>query len=223
LDQVERHGADPELFAGLVHTCRYCGLYEQAVAAHEEARRLDPNVPTSVAQTLLMKGELDTILAGGRSRTVGGVDDPVRIIALGLKGNRDEARRALTELRGEAGVLPSFQAWANLLMAWLDRNPADVLARIAALGAWRVMEDSESIFTCGWLLCDAGDHASGMDHLRRAVAGGYYAAPTLSWSRSFDAVRDSVAFRELLEHAEAGRRQALAAFHERHGERLLGR
>jgi len=24
---------DPELFAGLVHACRYCGLYEQSIAA----------------------------------------------------------------------------------------------------------------------------------------------------------------------------------------------
>ena len=37
-----RHGNDPELFAGLVHACRYCGLFEQSIAAHAEARRLDP-------------------------------------------------------------------------------------------------------------------------------------------------------------------------------------
>ncbi len=36
------HGNDPELFAGLVHACRYCGLFEQSIAAHAEARRLDP-------------------------------------------------------------------------------------------------------------------------------------------------------------------------------------
>ena len=27
--------------------CRYCGLFDQSLAAHVEARRLDPNVPTS--------------------------------------------------------------------------------------------------------------------------------------------------------------------------------
>ena len=53
---------DPELFAGLVHACRYCGLYEQSIAAHEEARRLDPNVPTSLEQTLLMTGDIDRLL-----------------------------------------------------------------------------------------------------------------------------------------------------------------
>ena len=44
LGEASRHGNDPELFAGLVHACRYCGLYEQSLAAHAEARRLDPNV-----------------------------------------------------------------------------------------------------------------------------------------------------------------------------------
>ena len=31
---------DPELFAGLVHVCRYCGLLEASVAAHEQACKL---------------------------------------------------------------------------------------------------------------------------------------------------------------------------------------
>jgi hypothetical protein len=30
--------ADPELMAGLVTTCRYCGLLEASVAAHARAR-----------------------------------------------------------------------------------------------------------------------------------------------------------------------------------------
>ena len=45
LGEAARHGNDPELFAGLVHACRYCGLYDQSLVAHAEARRLDPNVP----------------------------------------------------------------------------------------------------------------------------------------------------------------------------------
>ncbi|NOT32850.1 MAG: hypothetical protein HOP12_01635 [Candidatus Eisenbacteria bacterium] len=70
LGAVERHGNDAELFAGLVHACRYCGLFEQSIAAHHEARRLDPNVPTSLEQTLLMTGDLERLLAAGTSRDV---------------------------------------------------------------------------------------------------------------------------------------------------------
>ena len=43
IEQAKKRTADPELFAGLVHACRYCGLLEASVAAHEHARRLDPN------------------------------------------------------------------------------------------------------------------------------------------------------------------------------------
>ena len=63
LGEASRHGNDPELFAGLVHACRYCGLFAQSVAAHAEARRLDPNVTTSVEQTLMMMGDVDAMLA----------------------------------------------------------------------------------------------------------------------------------------------------------------
>jgi hypothetical protein len=55
------------------------------------------------------------------------------------------------------------------------------------------------------------------------VAKGYFVAPTLAASPSFDALRDDPAFRELLAEAQAGRQQALDAFREHGGERLLGR
>ena len=73
LGEADRHGNDPELFAGLVHACRYCGLFEQSIAAHEEARRLDPNVPTSVEQTVMMTGDIERLLAiERRPRPAGG-------------------------------------------------------------------------------------------------------------------------------------------------------
>src|SRR5262249_43785195 len=91
LGEANRHGNDPELFAGLVHACRYCGLHEQSVAAHREARRLDPNVPTSVEQTLLMTGDLERLLAAERPFAITGGDEVIRAIGLGLAGRRDLA------------------------------------------------------------------------------------------------------------------------------------
>ena len=102
LGEADRHGNDPELFAGLVHACRYCGLYEQSIAAHAEARRLDPNVPTSFEQTLLMAGDIDRLLTVEPPRVIAGADDGIRVIGLGLAGRRDEARREAA--RDAAGV-----------------------------------------------------------------------------------------------------------------------
>ena len=221
LGEAARHGNDPELFAGLVHACRYCGLYEQSIAAHEEARRLDPNVPTSVEQTILMTGDIERLLAV-ESRAVGGGDQGIRVIGLGLAGRRDEALRILLDMRS-ASRLPLFQSWTDYLRAWLEGRGADMLLNISAFSTLKIMDDPEAIFQEGWLLCHAGEHVRGLDYLQRAVGNGYSVAPTLSGAPAFDALRSNPAFQALLLEARAGREEALAAFRETGGERLLGR
>ena len=221
LGEADRHGNDPELFAGLVHACRYCGLYEQSVAAHHEARRLDPNIPTSVEQTLLMTGDLERLLAVERPLAVPGGDQVIRVIGLGLAGRRDQARQALLDVR-EATRIAAFRSWTDFLLAWLERRPADMLVSRSALGALEIMDDPEAIFQEGWLFCDVGEHERALDLLRRAVAKGYFVASTLSESRHFDPLRTHAAFQQLLAESIAGREQALAAFRGSGGERILG-
>ncbi len=208
LGEATRHGNDPELFAGLVHACRYCGLFEQSIAAHEEARRLDPNVPSSLEQTILMTGDIERLLAVAEPVSSARQRLGIRVIGLGLAGRRDEARRSLAEHR-QAAEIPVFKTYGDNLMAWLDRRPTDMVARAAALGALKIMDDPEAIFQIGWLLCDVGEHERGLDHLRRAVAKGYTVAPTLATAPAFDALRGDPAFRAVLAEAEAGREQAL--------------
>jgi non-specific serine/threonine protein kinase len=220
LVQATRHGNDPELFAGLVHACRYCGLFEASVAAHAEARRLDPNVPTSLEQTLLMVGDIDRILALDPAPFAASGDNAIRVIALGLAGRRDEARRALQER--PTSSIPLLQTWTGHLMAWLDRRPLDMIFGIADLDHLKIQDDPEALFQEGWLLCDVGNYEKGLDLIRQAVAKGYAVAPTLAGSRQFDAVRHDSAFQALLAQAEATREDALAAFHDAGGDRLLG-
>jgi len=221
LGEAARHGNDPELFAGLVHACRYCGLFAESIAAHREARRLDPSVPTSLDQTLLMTGDIERILSVDQPLLVAGADDGIRVIGLGLAGRRDDARRLLLEMR-RGSRIPLFQYWAEYLLAWIDRRTADMADLTPRVGGMKIMEDPEAMFQEGWLLCDVGDHAQGLVHLRRAVEKGYFPAPTLAASRPFDAVRDDPEFRQILSLAEAGRARARAAFADAGGERLLG-
>ena len=223
LGQANRHGNDPELFAGLVHACRYCGLFEQSIASHQEARRLDPNVPTSVEQTTLMTGDLERLMAIEPSLVVAGADDGIRVIGLGLAGRREEARRALEAMRRTTRIA-TFNSWAEYLMAWLDKRAADMWSNnMSALGGLKIGDDPEAIFQEGWLLCDVGEHQKGLTHLRRAVEKGYFPVDTLARSRHFDALRGDPVFHEVVAQAEAGRARALAAFREAGGERLLGR
>jgi TolB-like protein len=222
LGEAGRHGNDPELFAGLVHTCRYGGLFEQSIAAHDEARRLDPNVTTSIEQTRLMAGDVAGVLAADRPLAIGSGDDVIRVVGLGLTGRRAEAQKRLTALRATTRIL-AFQVWADFLGAWLDRQPDLMRVRRGALDKVHIMKDPEATFQEGWLFCDAGDHAYGLMLLRRAVTRGYYVASTLVASPQFDPLRGEPAFQEMLHEAEAGRALLLEAFRDAGGESLLGR
>ena len=221
LDEANRHGNDPELFAGLVHACRYGGLYEQSIAAHAEARRLDPNVPTSLDQTLLMAGDIDVLLAIKPARIIAGADDGIRVIGLGLAGRRAEAREKLAVMR-HASRIPVFDTWIEYLTAWLDGRGDEMARLTVTFSGMKINDDPEAIFQEGWLLCDVGDHEAGLSRLQRAVAKGYFVSPTLTSRPQFDALRADARFQALLEAAEAGRQRALASFRERGGARLIG-
>jgi serine/threonine protein kinase/tetratricopeptide (TPR) repeat protein len=220
LGEAARHGNDAELFAGLVHACRYCGLNQQSLAAHVEARRLDPNVPTSVDQTLLVAGEIDKLVAVEPPSIIAGADDGIQVIGLGLAGRRDEARRKLLQMR-QSSRIPLFESWLEYLTAWLDGRAADMVIPSPTPVPLTIREDPEAIFQEGWLLCDIDEHERGLTCLQLAVTKGYFAAQTLSERSQFDALRDSQDFRVLLEQAEAGRHAALTAFREAGGDRLI--
>jgi len=221
LAEAVRHGNDPELFAGLVHACRYCGLFDESMAAHAEARRLDPNVPTSVDQTLLMIGGIDRLLTLENPRLIAGADDGIRVIGLGLAGRRDEARHRLLGMRRQPRI-PVFDVWIEYLTAWIDRRREDMNGRQAAFRGLKIQDDPDAIFQEGWLLCDVGDYEAGLRFLERAIDNRYWAVATLEGSRQFDALRGRPQFDDLLARARAGREQALAAFRDAGGERLLG-
>jgi serine/threonine-protein kinase len=221
LEQANKRGNDPELFSGLVHACRYCGLFEQSIAAHAEARRLDPNVPTGLEQTLLMSGDIDRLMDVEVPAIVAGADDGIKVIGLGLAGRRDEARTRLEGMR-QSSRIALFETWIGYLELWLNRQADAMVERLTTFRPLKIQDDPEAIFQEGWLLCDVGDHDRGMPYLRRAVDKGYFVAQTLATRSQFDALRGRADFESLLADAEAGRQRALAAFRDTGGERLLG-
>jgi serine/threonine-protein kinase len=221
LEEAKRHGNDAQLVAGLVHACRYCGLFDEAIAAHAEARRLDPNVPTSLEQTLLMRGDIDRLMAIEMPLVIAGADDGIRVIGLGLTARRDEARQMLIAMRGGSRI-PAFRTWTSYLMAWIDRRP-ELMVEDPSLAQLRIQDDPEAVFQRGWLLCDVGDYERGFDLLRQAVSKGYFVATTLAERSHFDALRGRGDFQALLADAELGRARARSAFEEAGGDRLLGR
>lgn len=219
--QASRHGNDPELFSGLVHSCRYAGLFEESIAAHLEARRLDPNVPTGFEQTLLVQGEIDQLLAVQAPTLIAGADDVIRVIGLGLAGRIDEARQRLRQIDG-ATRIQTFQSWLVTLDAWLDRRTSQFISEILAFSDLRISDDPEAVFQEGWMLCDVGEYEEGLTRLRRAVDKGYFPVTTLERSRQFDTLRSDPRFQSIVADAISRRDSARAAFHVAGGSRLLG-
>jgi serine/threonine protein kinase len=220
LDQAARHENDPELFVGLVHACRYCGLFEQSIAAHEEARRLDPHIVTGLEQTLLMSGQYERLIALEQGK--GGGSDAARMFAMIVTGRREEALQHLASIYASTEV-PAFRGWASYFEAWLRRDAEGMLAARDSMSHLKVMEDPEALFYGGWAFCEAGYPERGLDLLRRAVSKGYFVAGTLRRNPHFSEVRSDPRFQKILADATAGRDQALVLFRDRRGERLLGR
>ena len=51
IGRIREGRAEPELYGALTHACRFCGFLEASIESHERARRLDPDIQTSVNQS----------------------------------------------------------------------------------------------------------------------------------------------------------------------------
>ena len=76
--------------------------------------------------------------------------------------------------------IPTSTPGRPTCMAWLDRRVADMLAAQSSLSALKIMDDPEALFQIGRLAVVRRRRArAGFDYVQRAVARGYYVAPTL--------------------------------------------
>ena len=211
----ERTG-DPELFAGLVQACRYCGLLDAAVAAYEHAYRLDPQVRTSVAHAYLALGEYEHMI-----RTNCEEPPVLNAYALAALGRTSEAIALLQQVA--AAPLPKlFQNMVRAMLCLFEGRRSEALEYFRPLGAEATMRDP-----CGWYYvarCMAylGEADTALKYLERSVTGGFFCFPWLTRDPWIDAVRHRSEFRGLLAEAEKRHRSAADAFVRAGGDRLLG-
>jgi serine/threonine protein kinase/tetratricopeptide (TPR) repeat protein len=209
---------DAAIFAGLVHSCRYAGLPEASMGAHEESRRLDPKLPTSIPWTLLARVEYERLSVLDREESTEFDMEP-QILALALLGRLDEGRRLLD--RQEARELPPvLRIVTGWVRPFLDQDPQAV--REAVEKALATFYDPEASFMYSLILFRTGQVERGLELLESAVGGGFNAATAIAEEPSFDAVRGQPRFEALREQTDARRAEALAAYRAAGGERLLG-
>ncbi|MFI5007130.1 MAG: hypothetical protein ACHQKZ_06795, partial [Solirubrobacterales bacterium] len=205
---------DPELFAGLVHTCRYSGLLEASVAAHREAQRLDPHLPTGVVHTFWLRGDFEQVLE--QASTDGRMARSFALLALGRQAEARDAWEGV--VKTISPLTPAVKEWLDAVREFLTLSEASRPAVFKNLdGAF----DPEEIFFVGTQAARLG-MPEATKILGRAVDAGYPASDALARHPWIAPIRGEPGFADLLSRAEQARERALVAFREAGGESLLG-
>jgi TolB-like protein len=206
--------ADPELLAGLVTACRYCGLLDASLAAHARAIQLDAKIRTSVAYTWFVKGDYPRV-AGVKF-----AESPyIASISLAEVRRADAAIPLLRELESKTTTrMRDFMASARAL---LEGNPAESIAAIR-----RIVEsgfrDPEGLFFLSRHLAHLGETAAALELLDRVIAGGYFCHPAMAADPWLEPLQKEPEFTKLMGQAQSQHQRAVSAFERLGGATILG-
>jgi non-specific serine/threonine protein kinase len=215
LDRAGQRRSDAELFAGLAHVCRYCGLLQPALVAHQEARRLDPLIPTSVMHTYFMLGEYERAL-----ETSGADFGYGRGIVLAMLGRVEEAVTLLRQCE-LAKPWRLSKLFLTSLRALLEGNREEGREAGAELMK-ATFRDPEGMFYLARQFSYFRDEDWALDMLSRAINNGFFCHQAMVRDPWLDALRARPEFTDLLRKAHQLQREASAAFLAGDGPGLLG-
>ena len=214
LRRAQRRRNDPELYAGLVHACRYCGLLEASVAAHEKALALDPQINTSVAQTFWMAGEYERALECRDA--LGGFFAGLPLVSLGRHAEATAAAAA----QSSAVRDPTTRSYQRILPLLLEGRTDECLRLLDALAPRN--PDPESVFYIARTYARLGAMDAAVVQFARAVDMGFFCVSTFDHDPWLDPLRVDPKFGEALSRARTRRASAASRFTDSGGNRLLG-
>lgn len=217
LERAAKNPNSAELYAGLVYTCRFCGLMKESVWFHEEARRLDRNIPTSVVQTYFQQGDYLKCLETSPG-DIGYID----AVALDAIGRRAEAVSRLQQRIGAGSMVPMARLYVGSLLALLEGRREESLSLTLEACDQFYMGPEETLYMARQMIY-LGDLDQGLRRLKQAVKLGYSYPSWLASDPWFESARRSPEFASLLALAEAEHEEALQVFSSAHGNELLGR
>ena len=216
--RASSRSSDPELFAALVHTCRYCGLLTASLAAHERARRLDPRIRTSVQVTLFMAGEyLRAAAEPGGYAAIGG-------LALVMVGHPDALRqcRKDAEMLRAANMTPFADLWDARIAVIEGTGSIAVLESAIDAVIAGGLRDPEGLYHLARQLAHFGREDRAVELLTDVVDRGYSPSVTFARDAWLDTLRGRTDFQHILLKVAQRHQDARAAFIQAGGQALLG-
>jgi serine/threonine protein kinase/tetratricopeptide (TPR) repeat protein len=199
---VERNPNDPEGWAGLVAAFRYVGMIDESLACHAEARRLDPEIRTSVSYSLESIGELDRALEEGYE------NGPLRAWLLMRMHRMDES---IEEVRrfASTGRQHLMIGYTAMIEAMVRRDEAGMLL---ATKAFDDFPDPEGVYSVARAMAHFGDRSLALRWFAKAVDGGYANVIVFRSDPFFEFLREAAAYGAILSRAETHHLQAVATY-----------
>src|SRR6266852_8721717 len=215
LERAHQRRSDAELFAGLAHVCRYCGLLQAALVAHQEARRLDPLIATSVNHTYFMLGDYQRALEASMGDYGYG-----KALMQSMLGNIQEAISQLREVE-KSGPWRLGRLYVSSLRALLEGNRQESLQASEEL-MQATFRDPEGMYYMSRQLSYLGAEAYALEMLGRAINNDFFCYPAMVRDPWFDGLRARSEFTALLRKSHQLHREAASDFLAAGGDSLLG-
>jgi serine/threonine protein kinase len=216
LGRTRAQAADPELFAGLVIACRYCGLLDASLAADRHARRLDPTIRTSVAYSHFMRGDWE--------RAVTTDADDLRWItnwALAMLG-RDSEAIASYRANEQRALPPRVHLLLRASRQILEDDRENAIASVQQFRAMHTF-DPEGVYFIARALVRIGQPSTALDVLEhQVVEAGFFCHQIMLCDPWLDPVRGERRFAAIVTRAKERSQDAEAEFRRLGGEQLLG-
>lgn len=194
LTAAQVSSSSPDIFVALVLCCRFCGLLEASVAAHQRARELDPQVQSSVSHTYYQLGDYEAAL---NNISVGAWG--IRGMTLGTLGRTADAIEVLRNLKPSAMPAP-MRAFVTAWRAMFEGNRDESL--LAAEQCIQRYLDPEGMFYMGMILARVGESNRALQVLDKSIDRGFFSPRLLLGNPWLAEMRSIPEFKGLIKRAQ---------------------